>query len=93
MENNRGMNNSDRIKILSPLLLFLFHMVYLAAWSPDPFLKKWIDGSFTFFIALVMCNIVRSRIVARNDQDSQPDDTDVNQDRHDQNRSEINNTP
>ena len=51
-------------RILSPLLFFLAHVVYLAAWSPDPFLKKWLDGSFSFFLALVLANIIRARIAA-----------------------------
>lgn len=55
---------SEILRILSPLLLFAAHVVYLAVWSPDPFLKKWLDGSFSFFLALVLCNIIRSRIVA-----------------------------
>jgi hypothetical protein len=58
------MTNSQKLKILSPLIFFVFHVAYLVALSPDPFLKKWIDGSFTFFAALVLCNIIRARIVA-----------------------------
>ena len=68
------MNNSDKLRILSPLLLFVVHLVYLIGWSPDPFLNKWIDGSFTFFIVLVLCNIIRARIVARDDQGADPED-------------------
>ena len=63
------MNNADKFRILSPLGFFLLHVVYLAVWSPDPFLTKWIDGSFTFFLALVLCNIIRARIAARNEPD------------------------
>lgn len=63
------MNKSDKIKILSPLLFFLMHVAYLSLWSPDPFLKKWLDGSFTFFLALVLCNIIRARVVATTEQD------------------------
>lgn len=58
------MDNRTKLRILSPLLLFLAHLLYLVWWSHDPFLKKWIDGSFTFFVALVLCNIVRARAVA-----------------------------
>jgi hypothetical protein len=58
------MTNHQIFRILSPLIFFVIHVVYLVAWSPDPFLKKWIDGSFTFFVALVLCNIIRARIVA-----------------------------
>jgi hypothetical protein len=53
------------LRILSPLSFFAAHVVYLVGWSADPFLKKWLDGSFTFFVALVLCNIVRSRVAAR----------------------------
>ena len=63
------MSNSNILRILSPLLFFIIHVIYLMTWSADPFLKKWIDGSFTFFVALVMCNIIRARIVAKADHD------------------------
>lgn len=59
------MTNSDVLRMLSPLLFFVFHVVYLVAVSKDNFLNKWIDGSFTFFVALVLCNIIRSRLVAK----------------------------
>lgn len=62
-----SMNNTKIIRMLSPLLFFVIHVIYLVVWSDDPFLKKWIDGSFTFFIALVMCNIIRARIAAKAD--------------------------
>jgi hypothetical protein len=58
------MSRGDTLRILSPLTFFLAHVVYLAGWSSDPFLKKWLDGSFSFFLALVLCNIIRARIVA-----------------------------
>jgi hypothetical protein len=61
---SRQLSNADLARVLSPLLFFLAHLVYLAFWSPEPFLKKWIDGSFTFFVALVLCNIIRARLVA-----------------------------
>ena len=61
---SRPLGNADLARVLSPLLFFAAHLLYLALWSPDPFLKKWIDGSFTFFIALVLCNIIRARVVA-----------------------------
>jgi hypothetical protein len=63
---SRPLNNADLARVLSPLLFFVAHLVYLALWSPDPFLKKWIDGSFTFFLALVLCNIIRARLAAAN---------------------------
>ena len=58
------LSNADLARVLSPLLFFVAHVVYLALWSPEPFLNKWIDGSFTFFIALVLCNIIRARVIA-----------------------------
>ena len=60
----RALGNADIARVLSPLLFFVAHVVYLAFWSPEPFLNKWIDGSFTFFVALVLCNIIRARVVA-----------------------------
>ena len=63
------MKNSDILRILSPLVFFSFHVIYLVALSRDPFLKKWIDGSFTFFVALVLCNIIRARLVVQNDRE------------------------
>jgi len=59
------MNNSDILRILSPLAFFLMHVAYLVGWSTDPFLMKWIDGSFTFFVSLVLCNVIRARVVAK----------------------------
>jgi len=82
------MNNADKFRILSPLTFFLLHVVYLTVWSPDPFLKKWIDGSFTFFLALVFCNIIRSRIAARTELDDSPVETS-----HDQNGPENDQAP
>jgi len=70
------MNNRVKIKILSPLALFVVHLIYLVAWSPDPFLNKWIDGSFTLFIALVLCNVIRARVVAQEEQSAPAEDAD-----------------
>lgn len=61
----RPLSNADIARVLSPLVFFGAHCIYLALWSPDPFLKKWIDGSFTFFVALVLCNIIRARLTSR----------------------------
>jgi hypothetical protein len=68
------MSNNEILRVLSPLVFFLMHVIYLVTLSHDPFLNKWIDGSFTFFVALVMCNVIRARIAARSDQ-SGPSDT------------------
>lgn len=67
------MGNRDILRILSPLTFFLLHLIYLIAVSKEPFLNKWIDGCFTFFVALVLCNIIRARVVARADLRDQPD--------------------
>lgn len=77
------MGNSDILRILSPLALFIFHLIYLVAVSKDPFLNKWIDGSFTFFVALVLCNIIRARVVAHADLRDQPDEPRSGQDDQD----------
>ena len=69
------MSNSDILRILSPLVFFVFHVIYLIAMSKDPFLNKWIDGSFTFFVALVLCNIIRARVVAKANLHIPPDDS------------------
>jgi len=61
---SRPLSNTDLARVLSPLLFFVAHVLYLAFWSPEPFLRKWIDGSFSFFLALVLCNIIRARVVA-----------------------------
>lgn len=68
------MNNSDILRMLSPLVFFVFHVAYLIAVSKDHFLNKWIDGSFTFFVALVLCNVIRARLVARAARSDQPHD-------------------
>lgn len=74
------MKNSDILRVLSPLVLFVFHVTYLIVWSPDSFLEKWIDGSFTFFIALVLCNIIRANVVAKGDLSDTPDESGQGQD-------------
>ena len=74
------MSNGDISRVLSPLIFFIFHLIYLVAVSKDPFLNKWIDGSFTFFVALVLCNIIRARVIARADLRNQPDEADHGQD-------------
>jgi len=78
------MSNSDILRMLSPLLFFIFHVLYLVAVSKDHFLNKWIDGSFTFFVALVLCNIIRSRIVAQANQDVHHDETGNSEDSREQ---------
>jgi uncharacterized membrane protein len=74
------MKNSDILRIFSPLAFFVFHVLYLIAVSKEPFFNKWIDGSFTFFVALVLCNVIRSRIVSKASQSDQPNDTGRGQD-------------
>lgn len=79
------MNNSDILRILSPLVFFVLYVAYLIAVSKDHFLNKWIDGSFTFFVALVLCNIIRARIVAQtNQQDVNHDETGSGEDSREQ---------
>lgn len=68
------MKNSEILRILSPFIFFVMHLAYLIAVSKDPFLNKWIDGSFTFFVTLVMCNIIRARVVAKANLNDPPDD-------------------
>ncbi len=67
------MINRDILRIFSPLLLFVAHLIYLTTFSNDYFLNKWIDGSFTFFVALVLCNVIRSHIIAQTGKDRSPD--------------------
>jgi hypothetical protein len=62
--NGAALRGADIARVFSPLLFFVAHVVYLVAWSPDPFLKKWIEGSFTLFVSLVLCNVIRARVVA-----------------------------
>lgn len=68
------MSNSDILRMLSPLVFFVIHVTYLIAVSNDHFLNKWIDGSFTFFVALVLCNVIRARLVAQAARSEQPHD-------------------
>jgi hypothetical protein len=74
------MNNSELSRILSPLLLFVFHVTYLITSSPDPFLKKWLEGSFSFFLALVLCNIIRANVLARQNRSESPETAEHGQD-------------
>ena len=55
-------------------MFFVVHVIYLIGVSKDAFLNKWIDGSFTFFVALVLCNIIRARVVAHAERHGEPDD-------------------
>jgi len=80
--------NNDILLILSPLVFFSFHVVYLIVVSKDQFLNKWIDGSFTFFVALVLCNIIRARVVAKANLHIHPDDSG-----NDEDSSENSSTP
>ncbi len=70
------LSRADIARVLSPLLLFLAHVVYLVFWSHDPFFNKWIDGSFSFFLALVLCNVIRARVVAAMDSGAVPGEGD-----------------
>ena len=74
------MHNSDIFRILSPLIIFIIHVIYLVVFSQEYFFNKWIDGSFTFFIALVLCNIIRARVVARVELSGPPEVVDRAQD-------------
>jgi hypothetical protein len=67
------MRYSELARILSPLMLFFTHIVYLLFISNDQFLQKWIEGCFTFFLALVLCNIIRARVVAAKGQGASAD--------------------
>jgi len=82
------MSNSNILRILSPLLFFIIHVIYLMTWSADPFLKKWIDGSFTFFVALVLCNVIRAHVVAKAEPCDCPDNAG-----HDESGPEDSSTP
>jgi hypothetical protein len=63
-------------------LFFFLHILYLVLWSDDPFLKKWLEGSFTFFLALVLCNIIRSRVVSAKPREVVCDEDDHGSDGH-----------
>lgn len=68
------MNNNDILRILSPLAIFVIHVIYLALFSKEQFFNKWIDGSLTFFVTLVLCNIIRARVVAKAELGCQAND-------------------
>jgi hypothetical protein len=61
-------------------MFFIIHVIYLIAVSNDQFFNKWVDGSFTFFVSLVMCNIIRARVVAKAGRSDTPDDAGRGQD-------------
>lgn len=46
-------------KMLIVFSTFLSYVVYLILFSNEPFLEKWINGSFAFFVALVLANIIK----------------------------------
>jgi hypothetical protein len=82
------MNNRDILQIFSPLVLFVIHVIYLILLSKEPLFNKWIDGSFSFFIALVLCNIIRARVLAKAQLNSQAHDSG-----HDEDGPQINSAP
>lgn len=55
------------IRILSPLLFYGIYLIYLVFFDTSPFLIKWLEGSFALFLALVMCNIIRHRLISPGD--------------------------
>lgn len=59
------MSNSKILQIFSPLIFFIIHVIYLVFSSQEPLFNKWIDGSFSFFVSLILCNILRARILAQ----------------------------
>lgn len=76
-DGQRAVTKSELLRIVSPLVLFALHLLYLAWLSPDPFITRWLEGSFTFFLALVLCNVIRARILSgrdRGDDGGEPSD-------------------
>lgn len=61
---------NTKYAIFIPIIFFLIHLVYLFVWSTDSFFSKWIDGCVSFFIALVLCNIIRVRAFPSPDPDN-----------------------
>jgi hypothetical protein len=53
----------DIARIASPLAFYAIYLMYLVFFDTDPFLVKWLEGSFALFLALVMCNIIRHRLL------------------------------
>lgn len=54
-------------RILSPLAIYAIYLIYLIFYDTSPFLIKWLEGSFAFFLALVMCNVIRNRLTSPGD--------------------------
>lgn len=60
-----AVRRSDLLKIFSPLILYAAYLVHLVLFRHEPFLLKWLDGCFSLFLALVLCNLIRSRLHRR----------------------------
>lgn len=61
------LNKYQYLRIFSPFAFFAMQVVYLVTMSPDPFLIRWIEGCFGFFLALVLANVIRARIAGPGD--------------------------
>ena len=61
----------EKAVIFSPLVLFLFYVLFLVGLEERSFLLRWIDGSFGLFAALVACNLLRRSLTG---EESPPDD-------------------
>lgn len=55
----------EKISVLIPLGVYLFYLLYLVFFSDNPFLIRWLEGCFSFFVALVFCNLLRKGFIDR----------------------------
>lgn len=63
----------EKAAVFSPLIGYGAFLVYLVFFSSRPFLLRWLDGCFGFFVALVFCNLLRKGAVERYEEDPEGD--------------------
>ena len=62
------LSGKEKATVLSPLIAYGVFLAYLVFFSERPFLLRWLDGCFGFFVALVFCNILRRGAVEKHDE-------------------------
>ena len=58
----------EKASVFLPFGIYLIYLLYLIFFSANPFLIRWLEGCFAFFVALVFCNLLRKSLVDRADE-------------------------
>jgi len=71
-----GLDRPTRLRLAVPAACFLLYVLHLAFWSPKPFLTRWIEGCFAFFLALVLALVILKNSPAGRAEDDDPEGPD-----------------